>query len=106
MTSKSIVVVDRGRVSGFALRNCLARAGDTAHIFSNFKSALKMIERKKIDSVVVEFDTDKETTAFCDAARALGVSVVFASSPIQPFDIRQYGFIASFPRLPVQYCRH
>jgi hypothetical protein len=71
-----------------------------------------MIARKRIDAVLVEFDTDKETTAFCTAAQALGVPVIFMSAPIHSLDVREYGFIASFPdlphapQLPVQYLRH
>ena len=84
MTAKSIVIVDPSRTSGVGLRNCLTRAGDTAHVFSNFASALKMVERKKVDAVVVDFDTDRETVTFCDAVRSLGVQVVYSSSPVQP----------------------
>lgn len=112
MSSKSIVVVDRSRSSGVAWRECLARSGDTAHILSNFHSALEMIERKKIDAVLVEFDTDKETIAFCGVVHDLGIPIVYASTPIAPFDPREYGFVASFPhlpsapKLPVQYALH
>lgn len=84
MTSKSIVIVDPRSTSGVGLRNSLTRAGDTAHVFSNFPSALKMVERKKVDAVVVDFDTDKETVTFCDAVRSLGVAVVYSSSHVPP----------------------
>lgn len=112
MASKSFVVVDRSRARGFELRETVVKSGDTAHVFGKFAPALEMIARKRIDAVLVEFDTDKETTAFCTAAQALGVPVIFMSAPIHPLDVREYGFIASFPdlphapQLPVQYLRH
>jgi hypothetical protein len=112
MTQKSFVVVDRSCACGFELRSSVVKFGDRAHIFSKFGPALEMIERKHIDAVLVEFDIDKETAAFCDPVRALGVPLIFLSAPIRPFDERQYGFIASFPdlpnapKLPVQYAHH
>jgi len=112
MASKSFVIVDRSRAYGVELRNSVVKSGDTAHIFAKFGPALEMIERKRIDAVLVEFDTDKETTAFCNAAHALGVPVIYLSPPVQPFDVREYGFVASFPglpnapQLPVQYIHH
>jgi DNA-binding response OmpR family regulator len=112
MTTKSIVIVDRSRSIGFALRQCLADSHDTVHVFGSFRSALQMIEHKKIDAALVEFDTDKETTAFCEEARARGIPIVYASSPAERLDLQKYGFSASFthlphaPRLPIQYGRH
>lgn len=112
MDRKSFVVVDRSRAYGFELRNSIVESGNSAHVFAKFGPALEMIERKHIDAVLVEFDTDKETSAFCDAVRTLGVPVIYLSAPIHPFDIREYGFIASFPGLPkapqlsVQYVHH
>lgn len=111
MASKSFVVVDRTRSCGLELRDIVVKSGDTAHVFSGFSPALEMVERKHIDAVLVEFDTDKQTTAFCAAVQALGVPVIFLSAPFHPFDIREFGFVASFPdlphapNLPVQYMR-
>lgn len=112
MSSKSIVVVDSSRSLGVDLRERLAASEDKAHVFSNFTSALEMIGRKKIDAVLVEFDTDKETTAFCDAVHSFGIPIVFAPTPISRLDAREYGFVASFPhlpnmpKLPVQYAMY
>jgi DNA-binding response OmpR family regulator len=112
MMAKSFVVVDRSRTCGTHLRDSVIKSGDVAHVFSKFEPALEMIERKQIDAVLVEFDTDKETTTFCAAAQALGIPVVFLSTPVHPFDGRDYGFVASFPdlpnrpSLPVQYVHH
>jgi hypothetical protein len=109
MEQKSFVVVDRSRACGVELRNSVVRSGDTAHIFDKFGPALEMVRRKHIDAVLVEFDTDKETAAFCASVQALGVPVIYLSTPIHPFDVREYGFVASFPglptapKLPVQY---
>lgn len=109
MSAKSFVVVDRSRSCGVDLRSSVVKSGDTAHVFSKFGPALEMMKRKHIDAALVEFDTDKETTAFCSAAQALGVPVIYLSSPINPFELGEFGFVASFPelpncpRLPVQY---
>ena len=109
MTAKSVVVVDRSRSSGVGICNCLAKTDDTAHVFNDFPGALQLMKRKKIDAVVVEFDTDKDTLEFCDAARSLGIPVIYSSAPIEPFDLRQYGFQVVFtelphaPRMQIQY---
>lgn len=104
MASKSFVVVDRSRSCGTELRNRVASIGDIAHVFAKFEPALEMVERKKIDAVLVEFDTDGDTKHFCDAVKAHGVPVIYLSTPIQPIDSRQYGFVASFPDLPNSPC--
>lgn len=100
MASRSFVVVDRTRSRGFELRDIVVKSGATAHVFSGFSPALEMIERKHIDAVLVDFDTDKQTTAFCAAVQALDVPVIFLSAPFHSFDSREFGFVASFPDLP------
>jgi two-component SAPR family response regulator len=97
---KSVVVVDRSRAAGFRLRNCLLDDDATVHVFDAFPPALAMLHRKKIDTVAVEFDTDKATLDFCSEVQSLNVPLVFLSAPIEPFDLREYGFRATFPNLP------
>lgn len=109
MASKSFVIVDRTRAAGLKVRDIVVKSGSTAHVFSRFPPALEMIKRKHIEGVLVEFDTDKQTTAFCAAVQKLGVPVIYLSAPSHPFDIREFGFVATFPelphapKLPVQY---
>ncbi len=100
MTAKSIIVVDQSRIFGVDLRNSIAKAGDTAHVFSSFPPALQMLRCKKVDAVVVQFESDKATREFCSAAKELGVPVIYTSSPVGPLDPRQYGFEAAFIDLP------
>ena len=69
MSAKSIVVVDQSRIFGVDLRNSIAKTGDTAHVFSSFPPALQMLMRKKVDTVVVQFESDRATCAFCNAAK-------------------------------------
>jgi hypothetical protein len=97
--SKVILIVDASRSSGVQLRNSLASGEDTVHVVSSFAPALQLLQRKKIDTAVVEFSSDKATTNFCNAARELGVPVVYTSPPVGPFDLRQYGFEVAFPDL-------
>lgn len=97
---QSVVIVDRSGASGYRLRNCLLDSAATAHVFNSFAAALAMIQRKKIDAVVIEFNTDKATRDFCDVVKNLNVPVVFSSAPLEPLDLRQYGFQATFPNLP------
>jgi precorrin-6x reductase len=100
MAAKSIVVVDQLRIFGVDLRNSIAKSGDTAHVFSSFRPALQMLKRKKVDAVVVQFDSGRATREFCNAAKELGVPVVYTSSPIGPLDPRQYSFEITFADLP------
>lgn len=97
---KSVVIVDRSRASGYSLRSALVKSDVIAHVFNNFPSALRMLERKAVATVVVEFDTDRETVEFCDAVRAMKVPVVYSSAPVEPHDLRQFGFNASFDAVP------
>ena len=96
----SIVIVDRSHASGYRLRESLSNSNVTAHVFNAYPPALAMIHRKKIDTVIVEFDTDKETLDFCSTLKELNIPVVFTSAPVEPFDLRQYGFQVNFPTLP------
>ena len=84
--SKSILIVDRSYTCGCRLRNSLLVTGATAHVFHSFASALALLRNKKIHTVVVEFDTDPETVAFCDKVRDLRIPVVYStgSSPTAP----------------------
>jgi DNA-binding response OmpR family regulator len=91
-TPKSIIIVDRSRTHGYRLRNSLLETEFTAHVFNAFAPALALLQSKKIDTVVVEFDTDKPTVDFCEAVRGMGVPVVFSSGRVEPHDLRQYGF--------------
>lgn len=97
---KSVIIVDRSRASGFRLRSALVNSNVTAHVFNNFASALRLLERKAIDSVVVEFDTDRDTVNFCNAVKAMNVPVVYSSGPIDAHDLRQFGFNVTFESLP------
>lgn len=94
MTGKSIVAVDRSRSSGLNLRDALARTGDAAHVFRNYRAALTFAEQNPVDAVVVEFGTDKETLWFCQEVASLGIQVVFCSAAVEPSDLRQYGFMS------------
>jgi hypothetical protein len=98
-TPKSIVIVDRSHANGYRLRNALLKSEVTAHVFDAFAPALALIKSKKIDTVVVKFDTDKATVEFCNAVRELQIPVVYSSTPIEPHDLRQYGFDIMFPML-------
>jgi len=98
-TPKSVVIVDRSHSSGYRLRNSLLKSEVTAHVFDAFAPALALLKCKKIDTVVVEFDTDKATVDFCDAVRTLHIPLVYSSTPIEPHDLRQYGFDIMFPGL-------
>jgi hypothetical protein len=100
MPAKSIIVVDRSRKFGVDLRNAIAKTGDNSHVFSSFPPALQMLKCKKVDAVVVQFDSDSSTREFCNAAKELGVPVIYTSSPVGPLDPRQYGFEAAFIDLP------
>ncbi len=97
---KCILIVDRSRTSGCRLRDCLLKSHTTAHVFDAYVPALSMLQRKKIDTVVVEFDADKATLDFCNAVKDLNVPMVYSSAPLEPFDLRQYGFGVTFPTLP------
>ena len=97
--SKSIVIVDRSQLLGVRLRDCLLMGGVSVHIFHSYQPALALIESKKVDSVVIEFGNDPETVKFCDAARAMRVPVVFASSPMDAGMLTQYGIEVGFPML-------
>ena len=100
MSAKSIVVVDQSRIFGVELWNSMAKTGDTVHVFSSFPPALQMLMRKKVDAVVVQFESDRATRAFCNAAKELGVPVIYTPSPVGPLDPRQYGFEIAFTDLP------
>ncbi len=100
MSGKSIVVVDQSRMFGVDLRNSIAKTGDMAHVFSSFPPSLQILKIKKVDAVVVQFESDKVTRAFCNAAKALGVPVIYTPSPVGPLDPRQYGFDIAFTELP------
>src|SRR5436853_5231438 len=89
--SPCIVIVDRFRAYGCGLRNALIGSGSTVHVFSGFAPALALAERKRVDTVVVEFDADRKTTEFCEALKELHVPVVFLPPPIDAGDIQQYG---------------
>lgn len=97
---KSVVIVDRSRASGFRLRSALVKSDVTAHVFNNFPAALRLLERKAVDTVVVEFDTDHATVDFCKAVRAMKVPLVYSSAPIEAHDLRQFGFNVSFEAVP------
>lgn len=93
---RSFVIVDRSLASGYEMRNALLRTGASVHVFSSYSAALTLLERKKIDSVVVEFDNDKPTTDFCIAVRRLNIPVVYSAPPVAPDDLRQFGFRINF----------
>lgn len=97
---QSVVIVDRSRASGFRLRSALVKNNVTAHVFNNYAAALRLLERKSVDTVVVEFDTDRDTVNFCNAVKAMKVPVVYSSGPIDSHDLRQYGFNVMFQSLP------
>ncbi len=100
MTAKSIIVVDQSRIFGADLRNSIANAADIAHVFSSFPPALQMLKCKKVDAVVVQFDSDRATREFCNAAKERGVPVIYTSPPVGPLDPCQYGFEVAFTDLP------
>jgi hypothetical protein len=99
-TPTSVLIVDRSRAAGYRLRECLLKSDTMAHVFDGFVPALAMLRRKKIDTVVVEFDADKATIDFCNAVKDLHVPIVYSSAPVQPLDPRQFGFEVTFPTLP------
>ena len=68
----------------------------TSSILTNLRL---LSSNKKVDSVVIEFGNDPETVKFCDAARAMRVPVVFASSPMDAGMLTQYGIEVGFPML-------
>lgn len=67
------------RSYGFCLRNSLAQQDVVVHVFHEFNAALTLMQRKKIDTVVLEFDNNPETTNFCNQATASKIPIVFAS---------------------------
>ena len=76
---KSILIVDRTRSCGCGLSNSLLATDATAHVFNSFAPALALLQTKKIDTVVVEFDVDAETQAFCDQVKALRIPIVYST---------------------------
>jgi response regulator RpfG family c-di-GMP phosphodiesterase len=68
-TNFILEIVDRSCASGYRLRNSLSDSDVTVHVFNAWPAALAMIHRKKIDTVVVEFDTDKDTVDFCNTVK-------------------------------------
>lgn len=80
---KSIIIVDRSHSCGCRLRNSLLVTGDTPHVFNSFAPALRLLQTKRIDTVVVEFATDQETLDFCDKVKALHIPVVYSTGSCQ-----------------------
>ena len=75
-----ILLVDPSHSFANLLRAKLVTYGSSAHIFASYKAALKLLQSKKIDSVVVPFDAAHETIEFCDAVRRLRVPLVYVAS--------------------------
>jgi DNA-binding response OmpR family regulator len=98
----TIIIIDRARSYGFRLRNSLAQRDVVVHVFHEFNAALTLMQRKKIDTVVLEFNASEETANFCNQAKASNIPVVFASGPVEAHDLRQYGFDPSFQRSMVR----
>ncbi|HVZ05813.1 hypothetical protein [Hyphomicrobium sp.] len=94
----SIVIVDRSFASGYGMREALLHAGNSVHVFSSYSAALTLLEHKKIDTVVVEFDNDRPTTEFCDAVRRLNIPIVYSAPPVSADDLRQFGFRRNVPK--------
>ena len=97
--SNSIVIVDRSQllVFVFAIAFSWTAFQFTSSILTNLRLLSSRVE--KVDSVVIEFGNDPETVKFCDAARAMRVPVVFASSPMDAGMLTQYGIEVGFPML-------
>jgi hypothetical protein len=65
----------------YPIRNALLNSGAKIHVFQTYAAALTLLQRKKIDTVVIQFARDQATTDFCDAVRSLNVPLVYASPP-------------------------
>ena len=78
MKNTCIVIVDRYRTCGYRLRNRLLAREAKICVFHTFPPALELLKHKTVDAVVLDFGLDEETTAFCAAAKALRVPIVFA----------------------------
>jgi hypothetical protein len=74
----SIIIVDRSYRSGqHRLRNSLGSGKVLVHLFEDYPAALALIQSKRIEAVLLRFDTDPETCAFLEAAKRLQVPVIF-----------------------------
>jgi hypothetical protein len=92
----SFVIVDRSSASAYHIRNSLLRTGADVHVFNSYSAALMLLQHKKIDSVIVEFDNDKPTADFCNLVRRLKIPIVYSATPAVPQDVRRYGFKINF----------
>ena len=84
-----VVIVDPKNYGGLALHSALTDTGAVAHVVHTFEAATRLIEGSHIDAAVVEFSTDKKTTAFLKALAERHIAVVYTSeSPEASVDPR------------------
>jgi len=81
MNSPTVVIVDRSSHWGFNLRERLVSSGAHVHVVNSFASALRFARTKRIDAVVVEFDSDVNTIGFCKTLAELKIPYVFSPVP-------------------------
>ena len=80
LSNRSVILISP-RGCFYHIRNALLGSGAKTHVFSTYTAALTLLQRKKIDTVVIQFARDRATTDFCDAVRSLNVPLVYASPP-------------------------
>lgn len=84
----SILIVDRSQSCGWRLCRSLLASGAKIHVFHAFGPALKLLRTKRIDTAVIEFDSDEATLEFCREADACSVAVVFSPASSEKTETR------------------
>ncbi len=88
---RAIVIVERSTNHRMRFCDMRRKRNGSAYVFGSYGQALAFVQETKVNSVVIEFDVEKETLDFCDAVKALKVPIVVSASSLEPQDLAQYG---------------
>lgn len=88
---RAIVIVVRSTNHPMRFCDTRRKRSGSAYVFGSYGQALAFVQETKVNSVVIEFDVEKETLDFCDAVKALKVPIIVSAGSLEPHDLTQYG---------------